>query len=87
MKNILAKLFVFEGYAYLYILTIILCIIGMMNGYFLGTIAGTEQPVASYFKMGEIGSNYMETIHSLVVAAPILGCCLGAYFSTYMPSY
>ena len=84
MKNILAKLFVFEGYAYLYILTIILCIIGMMNGYFVGTIAGTEQPVASYFKMGEIGSNYMETIHSLVVAAPILGCCLGAYFSTYI---
>lgn len=84
MKNKLAKLFVFEGYAYMYILTIILCITGMMNGYFLGTIAGTEQTVASFFKLGEIGENYMETVHSIVVASPILGCCLGALLSTFI---
>lgn len=84
MKGALAKLFEFEGYAYLYILCIILCITGLMDGYFLGTITGTEQSVANFFKLGEIGSSYIESVHSLVVASPILGCCIGALTSTYI---
>lgn len=70
--------------AYLYGITAVAVIGGLLFGYDTAVISGAEQALQKYFIAGVGEQNYTEGVHGFVVSAALVGCIIGGIISGFM---